>query len=173
MNSSGALILTGCALFGTSASNDSQPEPAVSPVIRLLEKQSDVLPGKHADVLVQEGKIEVETPRANAVEVRMTGAVAAHTWMGFESAGIQTFRLVQEFEVASPEHPGMAVELALKGGLKGYLRSCHKGSAAIRSAVATVAPPGGATPLLALRLPTFCVVGKAGAGAARRKLSQS
>jgi hypothetical protein len=159
-----AIVLAGCAVVGTQGTQVAgPPKTPDGPALRLLEKHSAVIPGHHADGLVQEGKIEVETPEANRLVAKMTGAVAAHCFLGCTSQAIQTFRLEQEFEVEPAPGKSGPVRVVFDGTLKGYLRSNHKGQAAMRVARASVASVGGGAPVLELALTPGCVIGAGGA----------
>lgn len=113
------------------------------PEITLGSKTDNVIPGKHGDALVDGGKIDVQTPEPNTLTAALTGVTAAHCFLGFHSQGIQTFQLVQEFDIASTDTSISSADLELKSTLNGYVRSNHKGSACMRLASASVSPAGG------------------------------
>jgi hypothetical protein len=162
MTATCAILLAGWAALGPGEPSREGRGGASAPVFRLLDKRSAVTPGRHADALTHEGKIDIQSPSPNALEVRMTGAVAAHAFLGFRSMGIQTYQLVQEFDLTSEGGTLTEANLALSVALKGYLRSQCKGAAGLRLAGATVAPAGGGRPLLELRVPPACVAGARG-----------
>jgi hypothetical protein len=157
-----AILLAGSASVAAVAPIEPKPGPVPTPVIRLLEKRSAIIPGKHADSLVHEGKIDVTTPEPNTLEVRISGAVASHCWLGCQSVGIQTFQLAQELAIVNPDGVQDPVPLVLKGTLKGYLRSCHTGRAGLRVAEARLTSSENGRPLVVLSFPTACVAGKGG-----------
>jgi hypothetical protein len=117
-----------------------------------------VKPFKAHDALTEDGTIEIETPTPSSIDITMTGAVAAHCWVGCHSIGVQRFQLVQEFEMASPDPEATSAELTLESSLKGYLRGRHKGTGCLQRADAAVYAAGRPTPLRVAFAPA-CVAG--------------
>ncbi|MEA2631188.1 MAG: hypothetical protein QOE66_1407, partial [Chloroflexota bacterium] len=57
-----------------------------------------ISPYTHGDAKTEEGKIDV-VPEKNTLTVTLTGGVGANVFLGAHSEAMQSFRLLQEFEV--------------------------------------------------------------------------
>src|SRR4051794_16436333 len=99
------------------AADESSSTPAVE--ITAKEKRESIVPGTSGDALAEGGKIDVKAEK-DTLTVLMTGTAAAHCFVGCHSAGIQTFDLVQDFEVTSTDPEVRDVVLSLESTLNGY-----------------------------------------------------
>jgi hypothetical protein len=122
------------------------------------QKRQGVVPGTHADGWAEGGEIEVKVDK-DSLTASLTGAAAAHCRFGALSSAIQTYRLVQEFDVISEDPEVKEVVLTLESELDGRLWSRHKAGASLRLARATVAPAGRPGPTLALAHPPMGLSG--------------
>jgi hypothetical protein len=119
-------------------------------------KNEAVSPYTEHDAKVEEGKIDVATDK-NTLTVTMTGGAGANVFLGAHSEAMQSFRLVQEFDVTSTDPKLSQVILSLDTKLVGFVRSKHKASACVHIASITVTPAGWGTSPLAASLPRPCV----------------
>ena len=135
------------------------PETAASPItITLGAKSETITPGKIHDGLAKDGKITVATPKPDTMSILISGVAAAHTFLGFHSVAIYSFRVTQEFEVSSSDPNVSQAVLNLESTLNGYVRTKGTGTARLSLATATLAPVGGA-PILAISYPTSAFAG--------------
>jgi hypothetical protein len=126
----------------------------------LQGKNEMIAPYTEHDGKVEEGKIDVATDK-NTLTVTLTGGAGANVFLGAHSEAVQSFRLIQEFDVTSTDPAISQVVLSLDSKLVGFVRSKHKASACVNLASITVTPVGwGSTPLAA-SLPRPCVGGNA------------
>lgn len=153
------------------------PAPAPTPVEGAVPGPSDqsgpvfefglrgeeqcIAPYTHGDAKTEEGKIEV-APDKNTLSVTMTGGVGANVFLGVHSEAMQTFHLVQEFEVTCSDPNIKEMVLTLDSKLMGFVRSKHKASACVRLASLVVCPVGVPTPVLEISHPVPCVGGACG-----------
>src|SRR5262249_16929089 len=77
-----------------------QALPAPRYSITLGARDACVTPHTRNRARADGGVIDVQTPSANTISVSMTGTPAADSYLGCTSSAKQTFRLVQEFDVA-------------------------------------------------------------------------
>jgi hypothetical protein len=78
----------------------------------------------------------------------MTGSPAADSYLGCTSTATQTFRLVQELDVACSDPAVSNVALSLDSTLAGYVRSVRRAGAGVRAAGVSIAPSSGTAPPL-------------------------
>jgi hypothetical protein len=119
-------------------------------------KNEGITPYTQHDAKVEEGKIDVATDK-NTLTVTLTGGAGANVFLGAHSEAMQSFRLIQEFDVTSTDPKNSQVILSLDSKLVGFVRSKHKASACVHIASITVTPAGWATSPLAASLPRPCV----------------
>jgi len=164
------IVLMSIGFFGlTLIANGSQGQPpraealpAPKYSITLGARDACVTPCTRNRARADGGIIDVQTPSANTITVAMTGTPAADSYLGCTSTATQTFRLVQEFEVACSNSAISTVSWTLHSTLTGYVRSARKAGACMRLADVTVTPSSGAAPPLALSHPPQCVSGTQG-----------
>jgi hypothetical protein len=120
-----------------------------------------IAPYTCGDAKTEEGKIEV-TPDKNTLTVTLTGGVGANVFIGVHSEAMQSFRLLQEFEVSCSDSSVHEMVLTLDSKLVGFVRSKHKASACVRLASLTVTPVGTSSPILSVSHPLPCVGGACG-----------
>lgn len=149
---------------GAPAATPSEaPAQPASPIqIALREKRDCIIPGKHGDGLAEGGKITVETPEPNTLKATLIGVAAAHCFVGCHSSAVQTFQLVQEFDITSNDSNVTQASVALVSSLNGYVRSHHKGSAYLRVASVTITPAGQGRAALAATFPPASACGTGG-----------
>lgn len=134
------------------------PSSAPAPEFSLGNKKETIAPLKHHDGLSEGGKIDIKA-EGSTLTLTMTGAAAAHCFVGCESTGGQRFCLTQEFEITSAT-PGMyAADVALESTLKGYVRGRHKATGCMRLASAAIYPAGGPVTPLCISYPAACAPG--------------
>jgi hypothetical protein len=124
----------------------------------LRGEEKTIAPLTAGDAKTEEGKIEV-TKDKNTLTVTMTGGVGANVWLGCHCEAIQSFHLVEEFEVTCSDESVKEMILTLDSKLIGFVRSKHKASACVRLASLTVTPAGSSTPILSVSHPLPCVGG--------------
>ncbi len=107
---------------------------------------------------MEEGKVEV-TAEDNSLKVVLTGGAGANVFLGVESSAMQSFQVVQEFEITCSDAKIDKVVLTLESSLAGFIRSKHKASACVKLASATIAPADCSGPPLSVCYPTYCVCG--------------
>jgi hypothetical protein len=154
----GAVPAPPAAPAAPAAEGATQPAGQEGPSFEfgLRGEQKCIVPFKHGDAKTEEGKIEV-TPDKNTLTVTMTGGVGANVFLGLHSEAMQTFRLIQEFEVSCSDTSVREMILTLDSKLVGYVRSKHKASACVRLASLTVTPSGSSSPVLSVSHPIPCV----------------
>ena len=108
--------------------------------------------------MVEEGKVEV-TAEDNSLKVVLTGGAGANVFLGVESSAMQSFQVVQEFEITCSDAKIDKVVLTLESSLAGFIRSKHKASACVNLAGPTIAPANCAGPPLSVCYPKYCVSG--------------
>ena len=163
------IVLMSIGLFGlTVIANGSQGQPpraealpAPKYSITLGARDACVTPCTSNRARADGGIIDVQTPSANTITVAMTGTPAADSYLGCTSTATQTFRLVQEFEVACSDSAISTVSWTLDSTLTGYVRSARKAGACVPGRRYRD-PSSGATPPLALSHPPQCVSGTQG-----------
>ena len=140
-----------------------QAEKDTGPVFEfgLRGEQKCIAPYTHGDAKTEEGKIDV-TPDKDTLTVTATGGVGANVFFGVHSEAMQTFRLIQEFEVTCSDASVHEMVLTLDSKLLGFVRAKHKASACVRLASLTVTPAGSASPILSVSHPIPCVGGTHG-----------
>ncbi|HWE39325.1 MAG TPA: hypothetical protein VG406_22435 [Isosphaeraceae bacterium] len=127
--------------------------------ITLGDKTDTITPGKIHDGLDEGGKITVEVSKeGDKLTALLSGVAAAHTFVGAHSVSVQSFKLVQEFDVTSTDTGVTSVVLTLEAALNGYVRSIHKGQGCMKLACASLAPVGG-SPLATVAFAPRCVCG--------------
>lgn len=145
------------------ADSESASSKPPSPIqVSPQEKRECVLPGKHGDGLSEGGKIKVENPEPNELKATLTGVAAAHCFVGCHSSALQTFQLVQEFDLTSTDPNITQASVSLECSLNGYVRSVNKGSACLRLARATVTAPSWPTSPLSTSFAPACASGPCG-----------
>jgi hypothetical protein len=133
--------------------------PAPTYTITLGGRDACVTPHTRMRARADGGIIDVQTPAPNTLTVNMTGTPAADSYLGCTSTAMQTFRLVQEFEVACSDPSIQTVSLTLDSSLVGYVRSTRKAVACVRLASASIAPQSWEGSPVALAHPTHCASG--------------
>ena len=166
------IVLMSIGLSGlTLIANGSErqpPRPEALPApkysITLGARDACVTPCTHNRARADGGIIDVQTPSANTITVTMTGTPAADSFLGCTSTATQTFRLVQEFEVACSDSAVSTVSWTLDSTLAGYVRSVRNAGACASLADVTVIPSCEGEPPLTLSLshPPLCVSGTQG-----------
>ena len=124
----------------------------------LQGKNEMIAPYTEHDGKVEEGKIDVATDK-NTLTVTLTGGAGANVFLGAHSEAVQSFRLIQEFDITGTDPSISQVVLSLDSKLVGFVRSKHKASACVNLASVTVTPVGWASTPLAASLPRPCVGG--------------
>jgi hypothetical protein len=120
-----------------------------------------ISPYTHGDAKTEEGKIDV-VPEKNTLTVTLTGGVGANVFLGVHSEAMQSFRLLQEFEVTCSDSSVHEMILTLDSKLLGFVRAKHKASACVRLASLTITPVGTSSPILSVSHPLPCVGGAGG-----------
>ena len=142
---------------GAPAAPAEASKEAAPPFEFAIQGKTDaVSPYTAHDAKVEEGKIDVATDK-NTLTVTMTGGAGANVFLGAHSEAMQSFRLIQEFDVTSTDPKVSQVILSLDTKLVGFVRSKHKASACVHIASITVTPAGWGTSPLAASLPRPCV----------------
>ena len=138
-----------------AAGSDKEETP-----VRMIPREGRrvTIPGTHADGWAERGEIEVQAVK-DTLTVSMTGAAAAHCRVGLLSSAVQTFRLVQQFDVTCADPEVTRVVLTLESDLSGALWSRHKAGASLRLARATVTPVGRPGPALRIEHPPLTLAG--------------
>jgi hypothetical protein len=114
------------------------PLPAPVFTITLGSRDACVTPQTRMRARADGGIIDVQSKSPDALNITMTGAPAADSYLGCTSAATQTFHLVQEFEVSCSDPSVEKVSLVLDSTLVGYARSTRKAAAGVRLASATI-----------------------------------
>jgi hypothetical protein len=140
----------------------AEPLPAPRYSITLGARDACVTPCTRNRARADGGIIDVQAPAAGVLNVTMTGTPAADSYLGCTSSAVQTFRLVQEFEVSCSDPSVNTVSLALESTLVGYVRSFRKAGACARLAGVTVTPASWSGSPLTLSHPALCVSGTEG-----------
>jgi len=125
------------------------------------DKSENIVPCTHGDAKVEEGKVEVTT-EDNTLKAVLTGGAGANVFLGCQSSAMQSFQIIEEFDITCSDSKIKEVVLTLESSLAGFIRSKHKASACVKLASASITPAGwGSTPL-AVCYPTLCVWGPEG-----------
>src|SRR3954451_18255638 len=140
-----------------------EPESPEGPTFEFGLRGEDkcIAPYTHGDAKTEEGKIEV-TPDKNTLTVTITGGVGANVFVGVHSEAMQTFRLLQEFEVSCSDTSVHEMILTLDSKLVGFVLNKHKASPCVRLASLTITPVGTSSPVLSISHPLPCVGGAGG-----------
>jgi hypothetical protein len=139
---------------------EALPAPKYS--ITLGARDACVIPSTRNRARADGGVIDVQASSPHVITVSMTGTPAADSYLGCASTAVQTFRLVQEFEVTCSEASVSTVSWTLDGTLAGYVRSLRKAAAGARLASVVVAPAAGTPTPLILSHPPLGVSGTEG-----------
>ena len=105
------------------------------------------------------GSIDVQSPGQGVLVANLCGSVAANAYLGHTGAAVESFHLVQEFEITCSDATVSAVALTLESSLVGFVRSKYKGSASVEVASATVTPAGLRDAPLSTAYPRMSVAG--------------
>jgi hypothetical protein len=89
----------------------------------------------------------------------LTGTAAANAHLGSTGIAVETFHLVQEFEITCSDPNVKHVSLTLDSALVGYVRSRHKAGASMKMATAMIRPASWDDSPLAIAHPMHCVNG--------------
>jgi hypothetical protein len=149
-----ALIATVAALFLGAA-------PAAPPTftIALGGRTACVNPTTRHFARADGGSIDVQSPAQGVLAASLSGSVAANAYLGHTGSAVESFHLVQEFEIACSDTSVSAVALTLDSSLVGFVRSKYKGGACVQVASATVTSAGLLASPLSIAYPPMCVAG--------------
>jgi hypothetical protein len=149
-----ALIATVAALFLGAA-------PAAPPTftITLGGRTACVNPTTKHFARADGGSIDVQGPGPGVLVASLCGSVAANAYLGHTGSAVESFQLVQEFEIACSDSSVSAVALTLDSSLVGFVRSKYKGGACVQVASATVTSAGLLASPLSIAYPPMCVAG--------------
>jgi hypothetical protein len=149
-----ALIATVAALFVGAA-------PAAPPTftITLGGRTACVNPTTRHFARADGGSIDVQGPGQGVLVASLCGSVAANAYLGHTGSALESFHLVQEFEIACSDTSVSTVALTLDSALIGFVRSKYKGGACVQVASATVTSAGSPASPLSISYPPMCVSG--------------
>ena len=149
-----ALIATVAALFLGAA-------PAAPPTftITLGARTACVDPTTRHFARADGGSIDVQGPAQGVLVANLCGSVAANAYLGHTGSALESFHLVQEFEIACSDTSVSTVALTLDSSLVGFVRSKYKGGACVQVASATVTSVGSPASPLSIAYPPMCVAG--------------
>ena len=147
-------------LAGPGTAPAVPPPPAVT--ITLGGRTACVTPTHGGQARAEGGLIDVTSPTPNAINALLSGSVAANAYLGCPGSATETFQLVQEFEISSPDPSVTQLTLTLDSALVGYIRSRHNAGASMRLAGVKVCPVGWPESPLVLSHPSQAVEGKGG-----------
>ncbi len=144
-------------VVGTGAGRSAAGPPTFT--ITLGGRTACVTPATKHFARAEGGAIDVQIPATGVLVASLTGCVAANANLAQKASAIETFHLIQEFEISCSDANVSQVALTLDSALVGFVRSKHKGGACVRLASAVVAPEGFGESPLSVTFPPQCVAG--------------
>ena len=130
----------GLALIATVAAMSLGAAAAAPPTftITLGDRSACVNPTTKHFARADGGSIDVQSPAQGVLAASLSGSAAVNAYLGHTGSAVESFHLVQEFEIACSDSSVSTVALTLDSSLVGFVRSKYKGGACVQVASATV-----------------------------------